>query len=88
MHTEGQKVIAINNKPLAGRSVAPKLEIDKEYEILSIVLDSKGNQHLNVGLPSELNYVTSFETSEELPDGVKIHWCHPSRFRLAEVANG
>jgi len=86
MHTEGQKVIAINNKPLAGRSVAPKLEIDKEYEILSIVLDSKGNQHLNVGLKSELNYVTSFETGEELPDGDKIHWCHPSRFKLVEVA--
>lgn len=78
------KVIAINNKPLEGNDKAPSLEIDKEYTIQSIVLDKEGNQHINVGLWSDLNYVKSWETKEELPDGDKIHWCHPSRFKLAE----
>ena len=75
-------VIAINNKPLEGLEIAPKLELEKEYSVKQIVLDSKGNQHLDVGLVSELNYVRSWETKEELPDGDKVHWCHPSRFKL------
>jgi hypothetical protein len=75
-------LIAINNKPLEGNSVAPELELDKEYTVKSIVLDSQGNQHLDVGLPSTHNYIRSWETKEELPNGDTIHWCHPSRFKL------
>lgn len=75
-------VRAVNIKPLAGNLIAPPLELDKEYVVQSICLDSEGNQHLNVGLTSAHNYVRSFDTEEELPDSSmgKIHWCHPSRF--------
>lgn len=75
-------VRVINVKPLPGNLIAPPLELDKEYPVLGICLDSEGNQHLNVGLRSVHNYVRSFETEEELPDSSvgKIHWCHPSRF--------
>lgn len=75
-------VIAKNNAPLPGNQKSPELEIDKEYTVKEILLDSKGNQHLDVGLPSSLNYVTSYETKEELERGDEIHWCHPSRFVL------
>lgn len=78
----GDVVIAKNNKALPGNDRAPALELEKEYPVIEVILDSKGNQHLDVGLPSNLNYVTSHETGEELPRGNEIHWCHPSRFVL------
>jgi hypothetical protein len=73
-------VKAINVKPLMGNQIAPPLELEKEYLVVGICLDKQGNQHLDVGLKSVHNYITSYETDEELPDGNKIHWCHPSRF--------
>lgn len=80
MYKIGDKAIAINNKPLQGNDKAPKLVIDKEYTVKGICLDSKGNQHLDVGLESSLSFIRSWETKEELPNGDEIHWCHPSRF--------
>jgi len=79
----GDNVICKNTKPLLGNEVAPPLEEDKEYPVKGITLDSKGNQHLDVGLESIYNWIKSHETEEELPDGNKIHWCHPSRFVYA-----
>ena len=79
---EGTEVKAINIAPLAGNYKAPALELDKIYTIKQIILDSQGNQHLDVGLVSELNYVRSWETKEQLPNGETIHWCHPSRFEM------
>lgn len=76
----GEVVKAINIERLTGNDHAPKLELYKDYEILNICLDALNNQHLDVGLNSKLNFVTSYETGEQLPDGNKIHWCHPSRF--------
>jgi len=82
MFEKDTKVKCINNKELPGNDYAPALEVGKEYTIKDIILDSAGNQHLDVGLVSHLNFVTSYETKEELPKGNKIHWCHPSRFEL------
>ena len=76
----GEKVNAKNIKPIGNNTVAPPLVLGKEYEVKGICEDSKGNQHLDVGLESEYNYIRSIETGEDLPDGYKIHWCHPSRF--------
>ena len=76
----GEKVQAINVEPLPGKGVAPKLELDRDYEIRQICLDKEGNQHLDVGLVSAYNFVKSYETGEELPNGDSVHWCHPSRF--------
>jgi hypothetical protein len=78
----GQKVRVVNNDPLPGNEIAPPLTIGDELEIKQICLDKKGNQHLDVGIFSEVNFVRSFETKEELPGGDKYHWCHPSRFEL------
>lgn len=76
----GQRIECVNSTPLRGNDVAPAVKVGKTYYIANIVEDSKGNQHLDVGLPSSVNYVRSFETKEELPKGNIIHWCHPSRF--------
>lgn len=74
------KVKCINVQALPGNDVAPPLKLNDEYEVKTIIKDSKGNEHYDVGLKSEYKYIRSFETQEELPDGDKIHWCHPSRF--------
>lgn len=74
------KVKCINAGPLSQSGIAPPLEEGKEYEVLQTQYDSKGNPHYDVGLTSEYNYITSLETGEQLKDGHKIHWCHPSRF--------
>jgi len=76
----GETVICTNIKPLKGNDIEPPLELEKKYLIKNIILDKQGNQHLDVGLISKYNWIRSFETKEELPDGDKIHWCHPSRF--------
>lgn len=73
------KVRAINVKPFQN-NIAPPLIREEDYIVKNVVLDRKGNQHLDVGLISEYNYISSKETGEELPSGDKIHWCHPSRF--------
>lgn len=78
--SEGDIVVAVKISPLEGNDIAPPVEIGKSYTILKIVLDKKSNQHLDVGLPSKYNFIRSYETGENLPDGDKIHWCHPSRF--------
>jgi len=80
-HT-GDIVKIKNDAPLSGNTVAPPVIIGDEYPVEHIVTDRKGNQHLDLGLKSEHNYVTSWETGEELPDGDKIHWVHPSRVEL------
>lgn len=78
----GDLVVAIDNKPLKGNSVAPSLELGTKYIIKEIVYDMGGNQHIDVGLYSEFNYIRSYETKEELERGDRIHWCHSSRFAL------
>lgn len=80
----GQKVVVVNDKRLPGNDKAPALTTGEEKTIRSIVLDKDGNQHLDLGLESHLNFVRSYETKEELPDGDMIHWCHPSRVKLVD----
>lgn len=78
----GDNVEVVNNTPLKGNENCPKLTIGDSYKVKGITLDKKGNQHLDIGLESNLNFVISYETKEELPQGHLIHWCHPSRFIL------
>jgi hypothetical protein len=78
--TVGEEVTAKNNEPLEGNDVAPSLVLGQKYPIIGITVDSAGNQHLDVGLQSKYSYIRSYETGEPLPNGDKIHWCHPSRF--------
>lgn len=76
----GDTLMCTNNEPLEGNKIAPPLEINKEYVVKNVVKDKGGNPHFDVGIASNVAYVTSYETKEELPDGDKVHWCHPSRF--------
>ena len=72
----------INAQPLEGNDIGPPLKEGEEYQLLKKCYDSEGNEHYDVGIVSTVNYVRSHETGEELKDGDKIWWCHPSRFEM------
>ena len=74
----GDKLKCIFAEKLPGKEKGPALKKGEEYECRSIHLDSKGNSHIDVSLPLEINSVSSFATGEELPP--TTHWCHPNRF--------
>jgi len=76
----GDQVRCVDLTMLSDADIKPPLMLNQEYPVKGIVVDSKGNQHLDVGLESKYNYIRSLETQEELDQGEKIHWCHPSRF--------
>lgn len=80
----GDRVECVNANILDGNDKAPKLVEGEFYIIKDIILDSKNNPHYDVGLKSRLNFVRSYETKEELPNGDKIHWCHSSRFKKVD----
>lgn len=77
----GDLVRAMNIKPHVTTDITPPLIHEEDYYVIDITLDNKGNQHLDVGLDSKYEYISSRETGEHLRDGDKIHWCHPSRFK-------
>ncbi len=74
------KVTAIMIDPLAGNKIAPPLELNKQYEVKETITCGCGKEHYDVGLASAYAYVSCHSCGEELRDGDKIHWCHPSRF--------
>lgn len=78
----GDKLLVINIDKLSGHDVAPPLTLGETVELIQIIHDSAGHPHFHVGLTSNYNWVTSYETGEKLPNGDLIHWCHPSRFTL------
>lgn len=73
-------VIAMNNKPLTGNTIAPPLVEGTQYVIKEVYTCKCGQEHIDVGLASMYNYVSCYTCKLELPKGDKIHWCHPSRF--------
>jgi hypothetical protein len=77
-------LICRNNKPLTGNLVAPPLNENDSYTAKDVITCVCGSKHVDVGLVSDYNYVSCFECKEPLPDGDKIHWCHPSRFEILQ----
>lgn len=80
----GDFVKITNDAPLAGNTITPPVIIGEEHEVKNIALDKNNNQHLDLGLISLHNYITSWDTKEYLPNGDKVHWVHPSRVKLVK----
>lgn len=81
----GDIVLCINTELLYGNEIKPPLIKNYEYTIYDIWTDVMGHQHLNVGLKSDHNFIRSWHTKEEIPNGDVIHWCLASRFRLKDL---
>lgn len=80
----GMQLICKNEKPLTGNEVGPPLTLEEKYEAKQIHTCGCGKQHVDVGLVSKYNWVRCYHCEEELPSSDKIHWCHPSRFEIAQ----
>ncbi len=80
--SKGAILKCIFAEKLPGKEHGPNLKKGDEYVCKAIFYDAKGNAHIDVGLPLEINSVTSFATGEELPP--TTHWCHPNRFIVTE----
>lgn len=76
----GDIVKAKNIEPLPNNTIAPPLILDQEYKVEEIHTCGCGKNHIHIGLQSKYAYVSCYDCGEELPDGDKKHWCHPSRF--------
>ena len=77
---KGDRVKAINVGLLKGNDVAPPLKLNEVYVVNDVITTAGDHDHIDVGLKSRYNYVRCHATTEEIPDGDTIHWCHPSRF--------
>lgn len=81
----GDKLKAIFTQALPGNDVAPQLKHGIEYECKQVHTDRQGNDHIDVGLIRNVNFVTSYATGEQLPG--TAHWCHPNRFIIVNPIN-
>lgn len=76
----GDTVKCVINEVLSKSGYGPTLELGKEYKVEEIITTSGDNDHLNVGVRSELGSVSCLETGDLIPRGNVVAWCHPSRF--------
>lgn len=81
----GDRLICIFNQKLPSNDYAPELELGKEYICNDIYVEKGGIQHIGVGLPLTIGYVSSYVTGEKLPS--TQHWCHPNRFIVLSSGN-
>lgn len=78
----GDKLKVVNILPLKNNSIAPDLDVLKEYECKEIFVCKCGEEHIDVGLELNLNYVECYKCRETLPK--TTHFCHSSRFIVKE----
>lgn len=78
--TKGDTLFVVKTEPLEGNDVAPPLKLNEKHTAAEVYECSCGQQHIDVGLLSEYNYIRCYTCEKELPNGDAIHWCHPSRF--------
>lgn len=74
-------MIAINNSPLPNNEVAPPLIVGNEYKLVQEFVCICGQNHFDVGLKSRYSFISCYKCGKQLPNGDKIHWCHPTRFQ-------
>lgn len=76
----GQRVRCINPHPFPKKDIGPPLKYGETYIIKQIITTIGSHDHLDVGLVSDYTYISCLATEIKIPEGDKIHWCHPSRF--------
>jgi hypothetical protein len=76
----GDILTAKNIAPLEGNTIAPPLTLEEQYTAKKVYVCPCGQDHIDVGLKSEYNYIRCYSCKKEIPEGDSIHWCHPTRF--------
>jgi len=83
----GDSVEVVFDDYFKGNEYKPDLKLGETKKILGTHTCKCGELHLNVGLLSDINYVSCYKCGEHLPNGNFIHWAHSSRFSLIENAD-
>jgi len=78
LNIKNMKVKVINDKPMPGNEVGPEIKYGEEHEIISKFKCNCGEEHINIGLKMDVNWVECYKCRETLP--ADIRWCHSSRF--------
>lgn len=76
------ELICINDKKFPVNEIGPKVKEGNSYKLIESMKCSCGEEHYNIGLPLEVNYVECYKCREKLP--LTNHWCHSSRFKTNE----
>lgn len=72
-------IICINIKPFPVNEIGPNLVLDKEYPLQAKFKCACGEEHYDVGLSNDVNWVECYKCREKLPSNIR--WCHSSRFK-------
>lgn len=72
-------LICINDKPFPINEIGPTLSLDKIYSLKDVFTCKCGENHFDVGLENDVNYVECYKCRETLPSDIR--WCHSSRFK-------
>jgi hypothetical protein len=81
----GESLTCYNNLPLSGNEVAPPLKIGQTYPLKQIYTCKCGQEHYDVGLTSNYQWVTCYKCKQPIPKGDQIHWCWPLRFEKSLI---
>lgn len=81
----GDHVTVINDQILPGNEVGPNIQNGQLWPVIKTHTCACGEEHVDIGILSTLNYVTCYKCEENLPESTKIHWCHSSRFEKVIV---
>lgn len=79
---KGDSLRVVNDKYLPGNDVKPDLKEGEIKTAEDVYYCKCGEEHIDVGLISEWNYISCYKCDEQLPLGDRIHWCHSSRFEV------
>jgi hypothetical protein len=77
---EGDTLICVNDKVLGDNVIAPTLNVGDEYPAKKVFVCGCGQEHVDVGITSQYNYVRCYICKEDLPNSDSIHWCNSIRF--------
>lgn len=76
----GDNLKVINDGILPGCEIGPKLKNGEDHIAQQVYYCKCGQEHIDIGLLSNLNYVSCYKCEEHLPQGHSIHWCNSIRF--------
>lgn len=76
--TNKMKLKVINDKPMPGNEISPDIKNGEEYELIAKFKCNCSENHYDIGLKNDVNYVECYKCRETLPPDIR--WCHSSRF--------
>jgi len=78
LNIKNMKLKVINDKPMLGNEIGPDIKLNDEHELVAKFKCACGEEHYDIGLKMDVNWVECYKCRETLPPDIR--WCHSSRF--------